>query len=196
MQRETVYTLDVDQPRHLTKREAEDMDKEQPWRKRISSGALDDLNALKTILLWADKITEGKQFRDFMRGMGAYQQARAGNGLLKSAVETMLSQISAVQLRTIDANWQTMNVTLSASRIVPGFVNVDIETLDTLINQALVSCREGLCMAAGRDSEQCPVRKALDTCINAGRAIEKAGSWNGFDVCPYVANKAESRAAG
>ena len=194
MQRETVYTLDVDSPRHLTKREAEDMDKAQPWRARMSSGALDDLNALKTILVWADSITEGPQFREVMRSMGAYKGARSGVWLLKKAVETMLSHISAVQLRVMDANWQTMNVTLSASRIVPGFVNVDIETLDTLINQALVSCREGFCMAAGRDSEQCPVRKALDTCINAGRAIERVGTWTGFDVCPYAANKAESRA--
>lgn len=194
MQRETVYTLDVENPRELTKKEAEEMDRKQPWRKRISSGALDELNALKTILLWADSIVEGPQFRQLMREMDAYQCARAGVGLLKKAVETMLTNISAVQLRVMDANWQAMNVTLSSSRIVPGFVNVDVDTIDTLINQALVSCREGFCMAGGRESAKCPVRAALDTCINAGRAIEKAGTVTGFDNCPYALNRAKSRA--
>lgn len=196
MQRETVYTLDVENPRKLTKKEAEEMDKCQPWRKRISSGALDDLNALKTILLWADSIVGGPQFRELLRDMDSYKYARAGVGLLTKAVETMFSNISAVQLRVMDANWQTMNVTLSASRIVPGFVNVDVDTIDTLINQALVSCKEGFCMAGGRESAKCPVRSALDACINAGRAIEKAGACGGLDHCPYALNRAESRCAG
>ena len=42
MQRETVYRIEVEHPRELTKREAEDMDKNQPWRQRVSSGALDN----------------------------------------------------------------------------------------------------------------------------------------------------------
>ena len=194
MQRETVYTLAVDSPRELSKREAEEMDKSQPWRQRVSSGALDDLNALKTILLWADKIMTGEQFRRVLRDMGAYNGARAGVGLLKKAVETMLSKISAVQLRTLDANWQHTNVTISASRIVPGFVNVDVEAVETLINQTLFTCRDGLCMAGERESLACPVRKALDNCINAGRAIERADGCGGLDHCPYALNQAESRA--
>lgn len=194
MQREAVYTLAVDSPRELTKREAEDMDKRQPWRRRISSGAMDDLNALKTILLWADKLMDGEQFRQVMRELGAYKGAKVGVGMLKKAVETMLSNISAVQLRTLDANWQSTNVTISAARVVPGFVNVDVEALETLINQALFSCREGLCMASEKESRNCAVRKALDNCINAGRAIERCDGCGGFDDCPYALNRAESRA--
>ena len=196
MQRETVYRIEVEHPRELTKKEAEDMDKNQPWRKRVSSGALDDLNALKTILLWADRIITGPQFRQVLRGMGVYKGARVGVGMLRKAAETMLGKISAVQIRTLDANWQSTNVTISAARCVPGFANVDVSALDTLINQALVSCREGFCMAGGRESESCPVRQALDNCINAGRAIERDGGCGGMDVCPYALNRAESRAVG
>lgn len=196
MQRETVYRIEVEHPRELTKKEAEDMDKNQPWRKRVSSGALDDLNALKTILLWAEKIITDDHFRPVLQRLGAYKGARVGVGMLKKAAETMLSNISAVQLRTLDANWQAANVTISAARCVPGFVNVDVSALETLINQALVSCREGFCMAGGRESESCPVRQALDNCINAGRAIERDGGCGGMDVCPYALNRAESRAVG
>lgn len=196
MNRENVYRIEVDCPRELTRREAEDMDKNQPWRQKISSGALDDLNALKTILLWADKIITDEQFRPVLQRLGAYKGARVGVGMLKKAAETMLSNISAVQLRTLDANWQSTNVTISAARCVPGFANVDVSALETLINQALVSCREGFCMAGGRESESCPVRQALDNCINAGRAIERAGGCGGLDHCPYALNRAESRAVG
>ena len=172
------------------------MDKKQPWRKRVSSGAMDDLNALKTILLWADSITEGPQFREVMRSMDSYLGARVGVGMLKKAVETMLSNISAVQLRTLDANYSSVSVTISAARVVPGFVNVDVEAVETLINQALFTCRDGLCMASERESQNCPVRKALDNCINAGRAIERCEGCGGLDHCPYALNTAESRAVG
>ena len=194
MQREAVYTLAVDSPRELTKREAEDMDKRQPWRRRISSGGMDDRIALKTILLWADKLMDGEQFRAVMREMKAYKGAKTGVGMLKKAVETMLSNVSAVQLRTMDANWQHTEVTLSSVRVVPGFVNVDVEAVETLINQALFTCRDGLCMASERESRICPVRKALDNCINAGRAIERCDGCGGLDHCPYALNTAESRA--
>ena len=194
MQRETVYRVQVDQPRELSKQEALDMDRQQPWRERVSSGAMDELNALKTILLWADKITSGPRFREVMREMGAYRGARAGVGMLRMAVESMLCQISAVQLRTLDANFRSVTVTISADRAAPGFVNVDIEALETLINQTLTSCREGFCMAGERDSLSCPVRNALDQCINAGRAIEQNGGCGGLDHCPYALNTAESRA--
>ena len=193
MQHERVYTLTVDQPRNLTKQEALDMDKSQPWRKRIPSGAMDELNAMRTILLWADTILRGDQTAGLMKEMRAWQRARAGVALLKSAVEAMLGQVSAVQLRTLDANWQQTNVTLSAGKCVPGFVNVDIQALQVLINQTLVGCKEGFCMAEGRKSRECPVRQALDITINAGRAIGEAGADSIFDVCPYAMNKAESR---
>ena len=196
MQRESVYRVEVDSPRELTKQEAQDMDRLQPWRQRISSGALDDLNALKTILLWADKIIDGPQFREVMRGMDAYQSARAGVGLLKHAAETMLFKTSAVQLRALDANFRSVTVTISAARVVPGFVNVDIGAVETLINQTLLSCRDGFCMASERESLSCPVRDALDQCINAGRAIEQNGGCGGLDHCPYALNTAESRAVG
>ena len=191
-----MYSLAVDSPRELTKREAEEMDKRQPWRRRISSGAMDDLNALKTILLWADKLMDGEQFRQVMRDMKAYKGAKVGVGMLKKAVETMLSNVSAVQLRTLDANWQHTNVTISAARVVPGFVNVDVEAVETLINQALFSCRDGLCMASEKESRNCAVRKALDNCINAGRAIERCEGCGWLDHCPYALNTAESRCAG
>ena len=194
MQRETVYTLHVDRPRDLTKQEAIDLDKSQPWRRRIPSGAMDEINALKTILLWADEILKGGQTAGLLRDLGAYRMGKAGVGLLKAAVEKALEQISAVQLRTLDANWRACCVTLSAAKPAPGFVNVDIQALETLINQTLVCCRDGFCAATDKESLSCPVREALDSTINAGRAIRTAGTADAiFNDCPYAMNRAESR---
>lgn len=183
MNREIVYKFDVDEPRMLTKQEARQIDKEQPWRRRVSCGAMEDINALRVLTIWANKILENKQNQALMREMGVFQKAKSGTGMLQSAVEGMMQQVSAEQLRTIDANWQTMNVTLSSTKMVGGFVNVDVDVLNTLIRQTLISCQEKMCMADERESRTCPVRLALDNCINAGRFSGNHEAYLG--LCPY-----------
>lgn len=194
MSREFRYTLEVESPRHLTKQQAQELDRQNPNRRRLSAGALDDLNAMRAITVWADSILKNKNNESLMREMGVWQRMKAGLGLLASASLSMMQQTSAVQLRTLDANWLRMNITLSSTGIVPGFVNLDIGAVETLINQALVACREGFCLCGERESLGCPVRQALDNCINAGRAIERTQAADGLDHCPYALNTAQSRA--
>ena len=192
MNREIVYTFDVETPTQMTKQEAQDMDRAQPWRKRISSGAMEDLNALKMIVLWADKITRSPQNQQLMREMGVFPKARSAVGLLRAAVEGMLQRVSAVQLRTIDANWQVMNITISATKQLPGFVNVDVDDMNTLLRQTMRACQDRFCMEDEKASRTCPVRQALDRCINAGRFAEKHENYLG--TCPYCLKDLEEQA--
>ena len=183
MNREIIYKFDVMEPRQLTRQEAQEMDRKEPWRRRIPSGAMEDLNALRVLILWADKILGSAKNQAWMRELGEFRKARSGLGMMRSAAEGLLQNVSAEQLRTIDANWQTMNVTLSAYQMVPGFVNVEIDVMNTLIRQTLVSCQEKMCMMDEKASRACPVRRALDNCINAGRFAGNHEAYLG--LCPY-----------
>lgn len=183
MNREITYELKVDLPRQMTKEEAREMDRKQPWRQRVSAGAMEDINALRVLALWMQKITKSPKNQELMRQMGAYGNARRAEGFARAAAEKMLQNISAEQLRTLDANWPSTNITLSSAKMVKGFVNIDVDTAGVLIRETVKGCREKFCMKDERDSRTCPIRQALDNCINAGRFAAKYEGYMG--LCPY-----------
>lgn len=187
MNREIVYEIQLD-PKDMTKQEAIDMDRRQSWRQKISSWQMEDLSAYRAMYAWAQKITEKPHMEELMRKAGAWRLARSGLGMLKKAFEKTAYQVSAVQLRTIDANWQ--HITLSSSCQVKGYVNVDTDVLEVLIQQTLEACQERFCMMDEKSSRRCPVRQALDQTMNAGRIHDKREEYAG-DVCPYCLKKTE-----
>ena len=187
MNREIVYEIQLD-PKEMTKQEALDMDRKQDWRQKISSWQMEDLSAYRAMYALAQKITEKPHMGELMRKAGAWRLARSGLGMLKKAFEKTAYQVSAVQLRTIDANWQ--HITLSSSRQVKGYVNVDADVLETLIQQTLEACREKFCMEDEKNSRRCPVRMALDQTMNAGRIHDKRQEYAG-NLCPYCLMKPE-----
>ena len=189
MNREIVYEIQV-KPRELTKQEAMEIDRKQPQRQRISRWQMEDMSALQAIEAWAQKITNKPHMRDLMKKAKAYALARSGAGMIRKALERTGQNVSAVQLRTIEANWQ--QITLSSTREVKGFVNVDADTVEVLVQQTLESCREKFCMMGEKESRRCPVRLALDETMNAGRIHDKRQEYAG-DLCPYCLMKSEER---
>ena len=184
MSTEIILKTKVERPCDLTKREAEQKDREQPWRKRVSSGAMDHFLTLNSLIYWIKDIIDDPRMKPLYREMGVYRDARSGKALLFRAVEKAYQQISAVQLRVMDANWKERYMTLSTTRHVEGFMNVDSDALDVLIRQTIKQCRESFCMAGRKDAEQCPVYRALSNCPNMGRYMEDADT--SLDVCPYA----------
>ena len=181
MNREIVYQIQIE-PREMTRAEAEEMDRRQPNRSRITSWQMEDMSALRAMVTWAKNILDKPQMQALLRQSKALGLGKSGIGMLKKAFETTAQNVSAVQLRTIDANWQ--NITLSSSRQVKGFVNIDADVLEVLIQQTIEACSEKLCMMDEKSSRRCPVRQALDETMNAGRIHDKREAWGG-DLCPY-----------
>lgn len=187
MNREIVYQIMIE-PREMTRAEAEEMDRNEHWRNRITSWQMEDMSALRAMVTWAKNILDKPQMQTLLRQSKALGLGKSGIGMLQKAFENTARNVSAVQLRTIDANWQ--NITLSSSRQVKGFVNVDADVLEVLIQQTIEACREKFCMMDEKGSRRCPVRIALDQCMNAGRIHDKREEWGG-DLCPYCLKKGD-----
>lgn len=187
MRREILYTIHVE-PNEMTKQEAMEQDRKQPWRQKISSWEMEDMCAMRAMAVWAQNITDKAHMRDLMRRVGSWGMARRGAGLLKKAFEKTAQNVSAVQLRTIEANLK--NITISDSTNIKGFVNVDADTVEVLIQETLTQCREKFCMEDEKGSRKCKVRQALDNTINAGKIHDKRQEYAG-NLCPYCLMKPE-----
>ena len=185
MRREIIYHIDVP-PNEMTKQEAIEQDRQQPWREKISSWEMEDMCAMMAMALWAKNITDKEHMRGLMRRCKAYTLARSGAGMLKKAFELTAKNISAVQLRTITANLQ--HITLSDTRPVKGFVNLDVDALEVLIQETLAQCREKFCMQDEKQSRKCQVRQALDNTLNAGKIRANRDAFMG-GLCPYCLKK-------
>ena len=184
MNTEIVLKTKVERPCDLSKREAEQKDRDQPWRKRIPSGAMDNFLVLNSLIHWIKDIVDDPRMKPLLREMHIYANTRSGKALLFRAVELAYQQISAVQLRVMDANWKERYMTLSTTRNVDGFINVDCDGLDVLIRQTIKQCKESFCMAGKKEAEKCPIYIALSNCPNMGRYTENAAS--DMDVCPFA----------
>ena len=187
MNREILYHIPVDIC-EMTRQEAEQIDREQPQRERVNSWEMEDLCAMKTLLIWLRNITQKPHMQALFRKAGVYPLSQSGSALLKKAFEHTLKNVSAVQIRTMDANFH--HITLSSTQVKNGFVNVDTDALETLIQGTLEACREKFCMQSDRESRTCPVRQALDNTLNAGRIRNSRKAAMG-GLCPYCLGKRE-----
>ena len=188
MRREILYSISVDGLARMTKAQALEVDRQQPERERVSSWQMEDTCAMLALAQWAANISEKADMKDLTRKAGAYGLLRSGAAMLKKAFEKTASRISMVQIRSIDANLK--NITLSTNDTVDGFCNVDVDSLQVLLQQTLSMCREKMCMQTEKDSLRCPVREALDNVLNAGRIRQNRTALMG-GLCPYNLEKPE-----
>lgn len=171
-------------PRELTRQEAEQKDREQPNRRRIPAPAMNDIWALMSMMYWIRDIVETPKMAALFKEMGVLPRLRMAVTTLNNCCQKAVSQISAVQLRTIDANLGVRTMTISSYDHVDTFVNIDGEVLDVLLMQTLKGCKESLCLAGEKEAANCPVKKALDCCLLMNHVKQMEGTSLG--VCPYA----------
>lgn len=184
MDSQIILRTEVNRPRELTKQEAERIDREHPNRKRIPAPAMNDIWALMSMTFWIKDIIEHPKMEALFKEMGVLPRLRNAATTLYNSCQKAVSQISAVQLRTIDANLGKRTMTISAYEHVDSFVNIDGEVLDVLMVQTLKGCKESLCMADEKEAANCPVKKALDCCLLMSHLSQKTAPTLG--VCPYA----------
>jgi hypothetical protein len=184
MDSQIILRTEVNRPRELTKQEAERIDREHPNRKRIPAPAMNDVWALMSMTFWIRDIVENPKMQELFKGMGVLPRLRMATTTLYNCCQKVMSQISAAQLRTIDANLGKRTMTISAYEHVDSFVNIDGEVLDVLMVQTLKGCKESLCMADEKEAANCPVKKALDCCLLMSHLSQKTAPSLG--VCPYA----------
>lgn len=89
-------------------------------------------------------------------------------GMLKSLSDIM-SKVSVSQNRTLQANTQLVNITVTSGR-VPAMVNIDVEDLTHICNRALEMCAFS-CACTRDESKECRLRQAFEqvpsACVEA-----------------------------
>lgn len=183
MSREIILRSKNTRPRELTRQEAERIDREQPNRKRLPSPAMNDFWAMMSMVYWIRDIIENPHMREIMQDMGVLKRFRTGATMLYNCCQKSFTQISAAQLRTIDANLGERVMTISANERVSGFINVDADVLNTLVVATLKNCREGLCLMDEKEAAKCPVKQALDLCLSMSQYLP--GKGESLGACPY-----------
>ncbi|MBQ8313675.1 MAG: hypothetical protein IJ438_00995 [Clostridia bacterium] len=173
-----MYTLTSDSTGKVyldTKQGRAQLDRDE-GRERLTNDALEALiiidacqqlqkQAVNRLASFQAKVGRGKMLKAHVAGIG-------------KEICDMMEKVSCGQVKTMQANTHRVSITVSSAR-VPCKVNIDMDHLVAIANQAVETCGLG-CTKTPKEMQQCAVRRALEQvpsmAIKTGRSAE----------CPYA----------
>lgn len=145
-------------------------------RERLTNDALEALVILDACQQL--QLRAAEKLAGFRRKTGRGRMLNAHIAAIGKQVCGMLEKVSSGQVMTLQANTRKVSLTVSSAR-VPCKVNIDVEDLVALANQAMEACSLS-CTKSPKDMRQCAVRRALEQvpsmAVRTGRGAE----------CPYA----------
>lgn len=113
---------------------------------------------------------------------GASRRLNMAIPMLRNANILMANMVAGKQLLTITNNTNDVDIILS-SHPVPGYINIDRNSMAHICNRALDSC-DFLCPATREESKGCQLRAALSN-VPGVKAAARANSGDP-ERCPYA----------
>lgn len=180
-------------PREMTKTEAEQKDRSQPYRIHLNAQARDTFTNIYVVMRFLKLFIENEHMIPIYRELGIYSLLKSAVAFLTSAMERAVLKISAVQLRGMDAIWSgDINLYISTSKNIQSFLNVDGEVLQAMMKTIIQhNCQEHFCLKSIREAKKCPIKQMLDDCPSSGLLIQDV--WKNTEVCPYSICKIEDQ---
>lgn len=123
------------------------------------------LRALDKLAGFRKKTGRGKMLMAHVAGIG-------------KDVCDMLEKVSCAQVMSIQANTHQVSISVSSAR-VPCMVNIDMEHLVAIANQAMETCSLG-CTKTPKEMRQCAVRRALEQVPSMAIQTRRGAE------CPYA----------
>lgn len=167
----------------LTKEECRKIDREQPERRRLYADQTDNITVMAAMVSWLSDIIEMPHMKSLLQKEKLYGPMKGGVAILRGCKNRIHDHTSALQLRTVDANWKTASFLMSSTPI-EGYVNIRGEVLEELAKSACAACRAEMCMKSRAEAASCPRKEMLDQVPGVGHIIRRA-PLDIVDACPY-----------
>lgn len=165
-----------------TKAGRDQMDRDE-GRIRVPNSAMEAMVTLQAAMVVAKRAAES--MTPTIRKTGAGKMLKCHIGGMRRCIGDILTKISATQNRTLQANTQLVDITVT-SRKVPAMINIDIEDLNAISNRALEMCAFS-CDCTREQSKECRLRQAFEqvasSCVEAVREDPTK--------CPYAGTSFE-----
>lgn len=153
-------------------------------RERLNNSGIESLVALQACDTVGQKAYAS--IDKFVKKTGAGKMLKAQIAGMRKSLRDIMSKVSVSQIRTLQANTQLVNITVTSSR-VPAMVNIDVEDLTHICNRALEMCAFS-CACTREESKECRLRQALEqvasSCVEAVRSDPTK--------CPYAGTSFEA----
>jgi len=173
-----MYTLTSDSTGKVypnTKQGRAQLDQDES-RERLTNDALEALIILDACQQLQKQAVQ--RLTTFQRKIGRGKMLKAHVAGISKDICDMMEKVSCSQVMTMQANTHQVSISVSSAK-VPCMVNIDLEQLVLIANQAIDSCSLG-CTKTPVEMRQCAVRRALEQvpsmAIRTGRGAE----------CPYA----------
>lgn len=151
---------------------------EDEGRIRIPNSAMEAITVLQACQIMARRCAEALAPTIRKTGKGKMIKAQAGG--LRRSVSDIMTKVSAVQCRSLDANTQNQTITVTSSKI-PSMINIDVEDMEHICNRALEMCSFS-CDCTREQSKACRLREAFE------QVTVSLGGADGSDPskCPFA----------
>lgn len=160
-----------------TKQGREQMDRDE-GRVRMPNSGMEALVTLQAASITAQRAAE--TIKPFIRKTGAGKMLKAQVMGMRKSIGEIMTKVSCAQNRTLQANNQLVNITVSSGR-VPAMINIDVEDLTHIANRALEMCAFS-CACTREQSKDCRLRQAFEqVCSASVEAVREDAT-----KCPYA----------
>lgn len=170
-------------------RQGRDLMDTQENRRRLSSMELEALIVMTGC--WQVMKKAHEKLRNMEKYSGCGREFATVITLLGKAISKIMDNVSAHQVKTLHSNTSEVTISVS-SAYVPGNVNISIDGMVDIANQALDHCAL-TCTASREESKRCTLRKALE-CVPGMKDAARANAADP-ERCPYIGLEVESEEA-
>ena len=165
-----------------TKQGREQMDRDE-GRIRIPNSAMEALVVLQACSVVARKAAES--MTPFVKKTGAGKMLKCQIAGMRKSLGDMLCKVSSSQNRTLQANTQLVNITVTSGK-VPAMINIDVEDMTHICNRALEMCAFS-CACTREESKECRLRHAFEQVASSSvEAVREDPT-----KCPYAGTSFE-----
>lgn len=173
-----MYTLTSDSTGKVypdTKQGRAQLDRDE-GRERLTNDALEALIILDAC--WQLQKQAVERLASFQAKVGRGKMLKAHVAGISKEICDVMEKVCCGQVKTMQANTHQVSISVSSAR-VPCMVNIDMEHLVAIANQAMETCSLG-CTKTPKEMRQCAVRRALEQVPSMAIQTRRGAE------CPYA----------